>query len=527
MTLVLAATPIGRVDDASPRLARELAEADLVAAEDTRRLRRLATELGIKLSGSVLSYFEGNEQARIPTLLEALRAGSRVVLVTDAGMPSVSDPGYRLVAASVAAGVEVTAVPGPSAVLTALAVSGLPVDRFCFEGFLPRRSGERQRRLSTLAAEQRTMVFFEAPHRTAGRAIGDGGGVRWDASGRGVPGAHQDIRGGSTRDPRRARWLGAGRRPRRGHAGDRWRCGPSAEARLRNAPPVGGRAGRGRPESQRRHRRGRTSYRRAAANRLRGRPPLTTLRQRPALRSLQQPRCRTQRSKRSRAEAVLHPRIAAMSHVLSAVAWPYANGPRHIGHVAGFGVPSDVFSRYMRMAGHDVLMVSGTDEHGTPILVAADAAGVSPRELADQQQPADRRGPRRARALVRPVHPHHDAQPLRRRPGAVHDRSPQRLHGRADDHGSDLTVDRAHPAGPLHRGHLPDLRVRRRAGRPVRQLREPARRHRPDRPAGARSTARRPSSSRPSTSSSTCPRSPMRSASGSTTATHRAPGART
>lgn len=164
--LVLAATPIGRVADAPPRLADELATADVVAAEDTRRLKRLTTDLGVTVKGRVVSYFEGNESARTPVLLEALLAGDRVLLVTDAGMPSVSDPGYRLVAAAVEADVLVTAVPGPSAVLTALAVSGLPVDRFCFEGFLPRKGGERARRLAALAREERTMVFFEAPHRT-------------------------------------------------------------------------------------------------------------------------------------------------------------------------------------------------------------------------------------------------------------------------------------------------------------------------------------------------------------------------
>ncbi|MGN0064802.1 MAG: 16S rRNA (cytidine(1402)-2'-O)-methyltransferase [Nocardioides sp.] len=164
--LVLAGTPIGQADDAPPRLVAELTRADVVAAEDTRRLKRLCSDLGITLSGRVVSYFEGNEQARTPLLLEALLAGERVVLVTDAGMPSVSDPGYRLVAAAVEEDVRVTAVPGPSAVLTALAVSGLPVDRFCFEGFLPRKAGERARRLAALAAEERTMVFFEAPHRT-------------------------------------------------------------------------------------------------------------------------------------------------------------------------------------------------------------------------------------------------------------------------------------------------------------------------------------------------------------------------
>jgi len=165
--LVLAATPIGRAADAPPRLAEELAGADVIAAEDTRRLRRLLADLAVTPTGRVVSYFEGNEVARTPQLLEALQAGERVVLVTDAGMPSVSDPGYRLVVAAVEHAIAVTAVPGPSAVLTALAVSGLPVDRFCFEGFLPRKSGERARRLGEVAADPRTLVYFEAPHRTA------------------------------------------------------------------------------------------------------------------------------------------------------------------------------------------------------------------------------------------------------------------------------------------------------------------------------------------------------------------------
>jgi 16S rRNA (cytidine1402-2'-O)-methyltransferase len=163
--LVLAGTPIGDPADAPARLAGELAAADVIAAEDTRRLRRLTQELGVVPAGRVVSYFEANEAARTPELIARLAEGARVVLVTDAGMPSVSDPGYRLVAAAVAAGVRVTAVPGPSAVLTALALSGLPVDRFCFEGFLPRKTGERARALAANAAEPRTMVYFEAPHR--------------------------------------------------------------------------------------------------------------------------------------------------------------------------------------------------------------------------------------------------------------------------------------------------------------------------------------------------------------------------
>jgi 16S rRNA (cytidine1402-2'-O)-methyltransferase len=195
--LVLAGTPIGRPDDAAPRLATELAAADIVAAEDTRRLKRLTSDLGIELSGRVVSYFEGNEQGRTPQLLEALQGGERVVLVTDAGMPSVSDPGYRLVAAAVQAGIAVTAVPGPSAVLTALAVSGLPVDRFCFEGFLPRKAGERTRRLDLLADEPRTMVFFEAPHRTeaALRAMAEAFGTdRPAAVCRELTKTHEEVR---------------------------------------------------------------------------------------------------------------------------------------------------------------------------------------------------------------------------------------------------------------------------------------------------------------------------------------------
>ena len=162
---MLAATPLGNIGDASPRLIELLASADVIAAEDTRRLHRLMSDLGVTPTDRIVSYFEGNEIARTDSLVQAAIEGSVIAVVTDAGMPSVSDPGYRLVADAVAAGVSVTIVPGPSAVLAALAVSGLPVDRFCFEGFLPRKGGERSTRLAQLAAEPRTMVFFEAPHR--------------------------------------------------------------------------------------------------------------------------------------------------------------------------------------------------------------------------------------------------------------------------------------------------------------------------------------------------------------------------
>jgi 16S rRNA (cytidine1402-2'-O)-methyltransferase len=166
--LVLVGAPLGNIGDASARLRETLATADVVAAEDTRRLARLARDLDVTVTGRVVSYFEGNEERRTPDLVEALRDGALVALVTDGGMPSVSDPGYRLVRAALDAGLPVTAAPGPSAVTTALALSGLPCDRFCFEGFLPRSGGGRRSRLRALAAEERTLVFFEAPHRVAG-----------------------------------------------------------------------------------------------------------------------------------------------------------------------------------------------------------------------------------------------------------------------------------------------------------------------------------------------------------------------
>ncbi|MDP9797884.1 16S rRNA (cytidine1402-2'-O)-methyltransferase [Catenuloplanes nepalensis] len=166
--LILVGAPLGNVGDASARLREALASADVVAAEDTRRLARLARDLDVTVAGRVVSYFEGNEERRTPELVEALRGGAVVAIVTDGGMPSVSDPGYRLVRAALDAEIPVTAAPGPSAVTTALALSGLPSDRFCFEGFLPRSGSARRSRLRELAAEPRTLVFFEAPHRISG-----------------------------------------------------------------------------------------------------------------------------------------------------------------------------------------------------------------------------------------------------------------------------------------------------------------------------------------------------------------------
>ena len=165
--LTVAAVPIGRPEDASPRLGAELERADVIAAEDTRRLRRLAATLNVQITGRLVSYYDAIEARRAAELVTELQAGRDVLVVTDAGMPGISDPGYRLVAAAAAAGIRVTAVPGPSAVTTALAVSGLPTDRFCFEGFPPRKTGERERRFADLATDARTQVFFESPRRLA------------------------------------------------------------------------------------------------------------------------------------------------------------------------------------------------------------------------------------------------------------------------------------------------------------------------------------------------------------------------
>ena len=165
--LILAGTPIGGSNQASDQLRETLRDADVIAAEDTRLFRTLLARIDVTTRAHIVSYFEGNESERTPGLLDDLEAGKTVVVATDAGMPSISDPGFRLVNAAIKAGIRVTAVPGPSAVTTALAVSGLPSDRFCFEGFLPRSGGPRRHRLAELATEPRTMVLFEAPHRLA------------------------------------------------------------------------------------------------------------------------------------------------------------------------------------------------------------------------------------------------------------------------------------------------------------------------------------------------------------------------
>ena len=162
--LILAATPIGNLADASPRLVEALVESKFIAAEDTRSLLKLANSLGIKLNARLFSLHEHNEGDRLTQILE-IATDTDVLVVSDAGMPTVSDPGFLLVRAAVVSGVEVTVIPGPSAVLSALAVSGLPTDRFTFEGFLPRKQGDRRKMFASLAREPRTMVFFESPHR--------------------------------------------------------------------------------------------------------------------------------------------------------------------------------------------------------------------------------------------------------------------------------------------------------------------------------------------------------------------------
>jgi 16S rRNA (cytidine1402-2'-O)-methyltransferase len=163
--LLIAATPLGQPSDASARLVSALGSADLVAAEDTRRIRTLAKSLDVRPAGKVVSLYDQNEAARVPALVAEIAAGATVLLVSDAGMPLISDPGFRLVSACVDAGLSITCLPGPSAVTTALAVSGLPSERFCFEGFAPRKHSARMSWLATLATEHRTCVFFESPRR--------------------------------------------------------------------------------------------------------------------------------------------------------------------------------------------------------------------------------------------------------------------------------------------------------------------------------------------------------------------------
>jgi 16S rRNA (cytidine1402-2'-O)-methyltransferase len=201
--LVLAATPIGNLGDASPRLREALVAAHVIAAEDTRRLRRLVNALDLEVTARVVSYYDSVERERTPMLLEELRAGRTVVLVTDAGTPLVSDPGHRLLSAAVEAGVEVDVVPGPSAVLAALALAGLPADRWCFEGFLPRRAGERRSRLAELAPDRRTLVFFESPHRLAATlddVVAKFGADRRAVVCRELTKLHQEIRRGTVAD---------------------------------------------------------------------------------------------------------------------------------------------------------------------------------------------------------------------------------------------------------------------------------------------------------------------------------------
>lgn len=165
--LLIGATPLGRPEDASARLVSALASADVIAAEDTRRIRTLAQALDVKPAGKVVSLYDQNEATRVPALVAEIAAGATVLLVSDAGMPLISDPGYRLVSACIDSDLPITCLPGPSAVTTALAVSGLPSERFCFEGFAPRRHSARMTWLATLAAESRTCVFFESPRRLA------------------------------------------------------------------------------------------------------------------------------------------------------------------------------------------------------------------------------------------------------------------------------------------------------------------------------------------------------------------------
>ncbi|MHB1164223.1 MAG: 16S rRNA (cytidine(1402)-2'-O)-methyltransferase [Candidatus Nanopelagicales bacterium] len=209
--IVLAATPLGNPADASARLVQALARADVIAAEDSRRTRRLMADLGVVPTGRIVSFYDAVERERSEELVAAAEHGATVVVVSDAGMPTVSDPGFRLVRLAIDRRVPVSVLPGPSAVLAALALSGLPVDRFCFEGFLPRRAGERSARVAALCAEARTMVFFEAPHRLAASlaamstAFGPGRGA---AACRELTKTYEEVRRGTLAEL--VEWAGAG-----------------------------------------------------------------------------------------------------------------------------------------------------------------------------------------------------------------------------------------------------------------------------------------------------------------------------
>ena len=198
--LLLGATPLGQPSDSSPRLIAALSSADVVAAEDTRRVRTLAKALDVRIGGNIVSFFDHVEASRVPELVDAISAGATVLVVSDAGMPLINDPGHRLVAACVEAGLPVSCLPGPSAVTTALAVSGLPSDKFCFEGFAPRKQAARKSWLASLATEQRTVVFFESPRRLAAclsDAVNQLGGDRRAAVCRELTKVHEEVVRGS------------------------------------------------------------------------------------------------------------------------------------------------------------------------------------------------------------------------------------------------------------------------------------------------------------------------------------------
>ena len=201
--LLLGATPLGQPADASPRLIAALRDADVIAAEDTRRVRKLARSLEVSITGDVISLFDQNEEAKVPGLVDRINSGATVLMVTDAGMPLISDPGHRLVVACVDAGLPVTCLPGPSAVTTALAVSGLPSAKFCFEGFAPRKHTARRSWLASLADEPRTCVFFESPRRLRAcltDAVDQLGGERQAVVCRELTKVHEEVVRGSLKE---------------------------------------------------------------------------------------------------------------------------------------------------------------------------------------------------------------------------------------------------------------------------------------------------------------------------------------
>ena len=366
--LYVVGTPIGNLADLSQRARETLGSVDLVAAEDTRRTGRLLAHLGLKVR--MLSFFEGNERQRIDELLDRLREGERVALVSDAGMPAVSDPGFRLLRAAVDAGVEISVVPGPSAVTAALVVSGLPTDRWVFEGFLPRRPSERRERLRALAHDPRTVVLFESPLRviTLLRDVLVELGDRRAAVARELTKLHEEVVRGRVSEV----------------IASLLDSEPRGELVVVIEGAEGGRAGPGRDGGGgAASGRGRHAQARGGGG---GRPT----RRRVGQRDLRRPG-------RRRVRCLGGGRISRRASATMARPWartsstsPRRSTTRTTSRTSGTptrSVAADFVARYHRLRGEEVLHLTGTDEHGLKLQRAAEAAGVDPQDWVDEMAP--------------------------------------------------------------------------------------------------------------------------------------------